>query len=274
MIIESEIIKVMSERFFKDISVYDYSYIRQTIQARITYLSLESASEYLDLLNSDPYEPVYLYSVLNNVYSEFFRNPLTFSLLEKLIFPRLFRKSNVISHSEIRVWSAGCSAGQEAYSIAILLEDYRIASRSSINFRIFATDKSEVELEAARKGVYNIRAIQNTRLSLINQYFSNSGEQFSVKSNIKAMVDFSVFDLLENDYMVPPPSIYGDFDLVICSNLLFYYKPEIQKKILSKVVDALADDGFLVSDEAELSIIKSFTRLKQFIPASAIFIKS
>jgi chemotaxis protein methyltransferase CheR len=268
-----EIVTVMSDKYFKDISVYDYSFIRQTINARVAYLSLKNTHDYLYLLDNDSSEAGYLSGILNNVYSEFFRNPLVFSVLEKLIFPRLFRKNTDKSHSEIRVWSAGCSAGQEAYSIAILLEDYRITTRNNINLRIFATDKSEIEIEAAKIGIYNSRTVQNTRLNLINQYFTPSGEQFSVRSNIKSLVDFSIFDLLKNDYLTPPSSIYGDFDIVICSNLLFYYKPEIQQKILSKLVGSLAFDGFLISDETEYSIIRSFTQLKQFAPPSAIFMK-
>jgi chemotaxis methyl-accepting protein methylase len=268
-----EIITVMSEKHFKDISVYDYSFIKQTIETRVACLSLKNTRDYLNQLDNDSSEAGYLYSTLNNVYSEFFRNPLVFSVLEKLVFPRLFRTNTDRSHSEIRVWSAGCSAGQEAYSIAILLEDYRNTTRNSLNLRIFATDKSEIEIAAAKTGIYNSRAVQNTKLNLINQYFTFSGEQFSVKNNIKALIDFSVFDLLKNDYMTPPSSIYGDFDIVICSNLLFYYKPEIQQKILSKLVGSLAFGGFLISDEAECSIIRSVTQLKQFALPSAIFMK-
>lgn len=268
------IIAVMSDKYQTDISMFDESFLEKTISSRISDFSLNTVADYLLYLEGNPPESVLLCDSLNNSYSEFFRNPLTFLMLEQNILPRIFNDKSDSQKGEVRIWSAGCAAGQEPYSIAILAKENEEKCQNKTEIRIFATDKCEKELQTARKGIYHFRTIQNTRLGFVSKYFSNSGEFYSISSGIKDLVDFSVFDLIKEEAGSPPSSVYGDFDIVMCSNLLFYYKPEIQKIILARLLNSLVPGGFLITGEAEIAIVKSFRRFKQYDAPAAIFIKT
>jgi chemotaxis methyl-accepting protein methylase len=267
------IVRLMSEKYSLDISVYDESFLQKTVINRTNDLLCLTVTDYLQYLENTPSELLILADSLNNSYSEFFRNPLTFLLLEQSVLPRIFFEKENSQITEIRMWSAGCAAGQEAYSLAILADNFRNNHHPSVSLRIFATDRSEKDLKTARKGIYSSKSIQNSRLELVNKYFSNSGEFYSVIENIKRIIDFSIFDLLEKEVHSPPASIYGGFDIIMCSNLLFYYKPEIQSVILSKLAGSLSPGGFLVTGEAETDIIKSSKGFRQYGELKTIFVR-
>jgi chemotaxis protein methyltransferase CheR len=269
----NNIVSLMSEKYFSDISVYDESFLQKTVLTRANDVLCQNLTDYLHYLESTSSEPLILSDSLNNSYSEFFRNPLTFLMLEQSVLPSIFGKKENCPNAEIRIWSAGCAAGQEAYSIALLTDNFRNSHYPEVSLRIFATDKSEKELSTARKGIYNSKSLKNLRLELVSKYFSNSGEFYSVFENIKKIIDFSFFDLLDKDVHSPAASIYGGFDIIMCSNLLFYYKPEIQNVILSKLAASLVTGGFLITGEAEADIIKSIPQFRQFGEQSTIFMR-
>jgi chemotaxis methyl-accepting protein methylase len=263
----------MLDKYSSDISVYDESFLQKTVINRSDDVLCPNVTDYLHYLESTPTESLILSDSLNNSYSEFFRNPLTFLMIEQFLLPKIFSEKENSPNAEIRIWSAGCAAGQEAYSIAILSDNLRNNHHPGVSLRIFATDKSEKELKTASKGIYNSKSLQNSRLELVNKYFSNSGEFYSVFENIKKIIDFSFFDLLDKDVHSPPASIYGGFDIIMCSNLLFYYKPELQNVILSKLAGSLVTGGFLITGEAETDIIKSFMGFRQYGEQKTIFVR-
>jgi chemotaxis protein methyltransferase CheR len=265
---------LIKEKYSFDISIYDDSFLEKTICKRMKVSFCNTISDYMLLLNHNPSETSIMIDSLNNKYSEFFRNQLTFLMLERFILPKIISEKDSAHGDEIRIWSAGCAAGQEPYSIAILVDDYKNYHKEYVDFRIFATDKCGKNLQAARNGIYHCKAIQNTRFINVLKYFSNSGEFYSINESIRKMVDFSVFDLLEKQTVSPPASIYGGFDIVMCSNLLFYYKPEKQRIILSKLAGSLTRGGFPITGEAETEIVRSYRGFKQFIPPAAIFVKT
>jgi chemotaxis methyl-accepting protein methylase len=266
--------KLMSEKYSLDISMFDESFLNKTIHNRISFLSFNHNSEYIKYIEINDTESDILHNSLNNSFSEFFRNPLTFLILEQQILPQLIFSKINNGKGELRIWSAGCAAGQEPYSIAILALDYKNVNLKDFSIRVFATDKNEKELQTARKGIYHLRSVQTSRLNYVIKYFSNSGEYYSVIPEIKEIVEFSEFDLLADGSGSPPTSIYGDFDIVMCSNLLYYYKPEIQQRILTRLSGALVAGGFLITGEAEVTILKSLKGFKQYAPPAAIFVKS
>lgn len=267
------ITRLMSENYQIDISMFDDSFLSKTLEGRIGDLSLKSNIDYLNYIRENRAESEQLIDSLNNSFSEFFRNSLTFTIIEQMVLPKIFCTKEQSKSGEIRVWSAGCAAGQEPYSVAILAEDYREVNHQDVQIRIFGTDKIQKELSTAEKGIYHMRSLLNARLYHLNKYFSNSGEFYSINPGIKKIVDFSLFDLTGTDYHSPPSSVYGDFDIIMCSNLLFYYKPEIQKIILKHISDSLVQGGFLITGEAEVAIVKSFRGFRQFASPAAIFNK-
>jgi chemotaxis protein methyltransferase CheR len=272
-VLVEKIIAHMAEKYNFDISPYDESFLEKCINGRTNDLFIKEITDYSDFLYRNPAESSVLYETLNNSYSEFFRNPLTFIFLEQVILPQLFEFKTKTKQHNLRIWSAGCSAGQEPYSLAILVEDYKKVRSSEVSARIFATDKNEKILSVAKTGTYNHRFLQKTMLYFLDNYFSNSGDYYSINESVKKSVEFSVFDLLGDGSSVPPSSIYGDFDIVMCSNLLFYYKPDIQKIILLRLLNSMIEGGFLVTGEAEMGLIKSIRGFKQISQLVPVFIK-
>jgi chemotaxis methyl-accepting protein methylase len=256
-----------------DVSKYDTTFLNKSLQKRMAEAFCLSDDEYCKFLEENRKEGTRFVESLQISYSEFFRNPLTFAVLERIILPSLKLKKTSAKRKEIRIWSAACAAGQEAYSLAILLEEQKNYNSESFKFRIFATDQSEVLLSEARKGEFNAFALNNVNLKRIKECFDKNAKTFKIKPNLKENIDFSVFDLLNKDYICPPSSIFGDFDLVVCANLLFYYKPEYREIILEKVSNSMVNNGFLITGEAEREIFLN-AGFREVYPYSAIFQKN
>jgi chemotaxis methyl-accepting protein methylase len=260
-------------KYAKIISIYDDTFLEQSVKSRMNLSNCNNYRDYYILIKSSESESSAFLNSLNNSYSEFFRNPLTFALIEQYILPTIFRPKINTSFPELRIWSAGCSSGQEPYSLAILCEDIIQEMSGNITYRIFATDLSINGLFSAKLGNYDYNAIKNIRLRHLNNYFTLANDSYSITQEIKKNVDFSYYDLLDTGSSAPAASIYGDFDLVICCNLLFYYKPDIQHFILSKIKQSLKQGGYLIVSEAESAIVKANKEFKQFVSIAPVFVK-
>lgn len=257
-----------------DVSCYSESFLAQTIETRRQVTAGETLADYLDQLVENPAEAEEFVGSLRISYSKFFRNPLTFALLEQLILPSFVREAEKNGPGEIRVWSAGCAAGQEAYSIAILLDQMTGVSDKPLPHRIFGTDLSEASLSLARNGVYSAEAVENVRWRQLREYFVGQGSFMAIASKLRAQVDFSLYDLLDKDASVPPASIYGGFNLVFCCNVLLYYRLEKQRFILDRLWRSLAPGGFLVTDETERQIVESAGGFDNVAMPTALFQKN
>jgi chemotaxis methyl-accepting protein methylase len=254
-----------------DLSQYDDAFLKQAVERRCETKEIKDLQSYEIYIAGNETEAQNLAQSLIITHTEFFRNALTFAHLEQWIIPSLLDKKP--EHSELRVWSAGCSTGQEAYSIAMLLENASEKKHQTFRYRIIATDISEAALNLAKKGEYREEAIQNIRVRDINEFFERSGEQYLVNERLKRNVSFSQYDLLDPLSANPEESIFGNFDLIICSNVLYYYKNKSQGFILRKLVNALAGNGYLVTGEAERQNVLKYSGLRAVVPPSPIFQK-
>jgi chemotaxis protein methyltransferase CheR len=269
-----EIIKAVNILPDEDISVYSEAFLTKSIEKRMSLTSIKTAHDYAGLLLQNSGEAQKLADSLNITYSLFFRSQIVFSLLEHYILSSILNIKEKTGNPEIRIWSAGCSSGEEAYSIAILLDELNLARNSAISYRIFATDISQTMLDQAKKGIYRIEALSNVRQGHICNYFISNGESYEITPRLREHIDFSIYDLLEKQSVCPPPSIYGEFDIVFCSNLLFYYKPDIYKLILEKLAGCLVEGGYMITGEAERSIVEKTKTLRPAEFPFAIFKKS
>jgi chemotaxis protein methyltransferase CheR len=256
-----------------DVSRYDVSFLNKSLQKRMTETCCESEESYCHLLQLNNNERELFFASLHNSYTEFFRNPLTFSVIERIILPSLLLKRKSSKNKEIRIWSAACAAGQEAYSLAMLLEELKNGNDNEINYRIFATDQCEAQVDEARKGTYSDAELNNLNMKRAKQWFTKLADSYSVKPELKENIDFSVFDLFSEQLSAPPTSIFGDFDLVVCANLLFYYKSEFQKVIVEKTGNCLANNAYLVVGETERDILMR-QNYHEVFPQSGIFQKN
>jgi len=253
-----------------DISKYDDLFLQKSLEKRMVDTGCGSLAEYCEFLEHSPGESASLVDAIQICYSEFFRNQLTFAVLERIILPSIVLKKKKTRSKEIRIWSAACAGGQEAYSLAMLLEELRKGEPDPFTYRIFATDQSEFQVIEAKKGHYTAAALNNVSLRRTAEWFNRKGDVYSVKPELKKHIDFSVFDLFNTELCCPPECIFGDFDLIFCANFLFYYKNEFQKRVLKKARSSLACDGYLVTGEAERDILMK-RNFHEVYSQSAIF---
>jgi len=270
--INNKIAKILTNNYGIDVLNYDAVFLNKSIHKRLIETQCSSEADYYKLLENNAFEADRFIHSLQISYSEFFRNSLTFSVLEKIILPSIVMKKIKSNRNEIRIWSAACAAGQETYSIAILLKEILNSVSEKINLRIFATDQSESQINEAKEGVFSDSALNCLNLRRTKQWFEKKGDNYIVKQELKDNIDFSVFDLFSEQYSCPPPSIFGDFDLVICANLLFYFKPEFRKKIITKTGNCLSTNGYYVTGETEREILIN-ADFEEVYPQSSIFQK-
>jgi len=253
-----------------DFSKYDLAFFEKSLKQRYEQINCSSEEEYFEVLEKNSSERKKLSESLNINYSEFFRNPLTFAVLEHIVLPEIVRQKIGTKQKEIRIWSAACASGQEAYSLAILLEEMKSYCSEKFTYRIFATDQSELQIHSAQEGKYSASALNNLNFKRVGQWFTKQGEAYTVKRDLKEHIDFLDFDLFDDKLRCPAESIFGDFDIIICANLLFYYKKEFQEVILDKIKNSLAFGGYLITGETEREIVKK-NNFSEVFPQSAIF---
>lgn len=268
----AEITALLLQSHEVDISIYEEAFLKRTMNKRLFVTKCIDYSDYFKYLKTHKSEIDLFLNSLHNGFSEFFRNPLTFSIIEQIILPSVLEKKKNTNEKELRIWSAACAAGQETYSISIVFDEMMETCSSKLKCRIFATDHNQAELSNAMKGTYQTASINKVTFKRINKYFTQQGENFTIIPKIKEYIDFSVFDLLTKHGESPPASIYGNFDLIFCSNVLFYYKPEYRFRILEKLSKNLSPGGYLITGEAEREIVKSFNFREVFLN-SAVFQK-
>lgn len=252
-----------------DISSYDDSFLKKILQNRISASVCSTMEDYFSLLKHSNTEEKRLIASLQNNYSEFFRNALTFAVLERIVFPTLVQQKN---KKEVRIWSAACAQGQEDYSMAMLLEELRSCGSKTFKYRIFATDKYKDQINKAQEGTYPISALNNISFKRAEKWFTQRGDVFFIKPELKANIDFSVFDLLDKTCISPSVGIFGDFDIIFCANLLFYFNSESQKQIINKISKSVSDDGYIITGEAERDIFLKLN-FKEVYVQSGIFKK-
>lgn len=179
----------------------------------------------------------------------FFRDASQFRLLRDHIVPTLMaeRSAQPGAPKQIRIWSAGCSSGEEAYSIAITLEElgvYRACPDWSID--IIGTDLNTRAIEKARRGVYTTRAVRNVEGRLLNDYFVRDGKTFALTESIKKRVKFEFGNLTQT----PMPST-GPQDIVFCKNVAIYFRADVSKKLIDGLRETLSPGGYLLLGHAE-----------------------
>ncbi len=269
---------LLSQFYGIDINGYEEAFFKKCVQNRMSKTLSNSFKVYCDLLKINKKESETLAISLNNTFSEFFRNTLTFAYLEQIVFPSLIEKKRKEKQKEIRIWSAACASGQEPYSLAILIDELIRIHHPDLSCRIFATDINRSELTVAKKGIYLINSMGKVSINRLNTYFTRINhednydhyESYTISSDLKQYIDFSVFDLTSEAGICPQASIYGNFDLIFCSNVLFYYNPEYRKRILAKIGNCLNPNAWLITGEAERGIVKENNYREEFF-SSGIF---
>ena len=262
---------LLQENCKSDISKYNNDFVYRVIQERCNAIGMVSISEYALYLPCDRREAEILYEHLNINYTDFFRDALLFAQLQDLVLPELI--AGKAKESELRIWSAGCSSGQEPYSVAMIIEEYFKANNSTPHYRIIATDRSERQLDIAIKGRYSEESIRNIKVKFVDEYFLKNGNTYQINHSLSKNIDFTFYDLMERGSLFPRESIYGNFDLVMCCNVLFYYQKKYQEFLIKKLIRSVKNGGYLIVGNAEKHLAKKYGSLKATCESSCIFQK-
>jgi len=235
-----------------DLSGYRRNMLERRLAARMLHLQLSDPEAYLERLGTDVAECDRLIDTIMINVSSFFRTPIVFEILAQSILPSILDAKRGRGSKEIRVWSAGCAAGEEAYSTAILVHQaLKGEDRGEWRVNLFATDIDSESLEKAATAVFPREHLVNTKLGVLDAYFIPRGSDYEVRPFIREMVHFSRSDLTSPKTTAPTESIYGAFDLVLCRNLLIYFSRELQGLVFDKLYRSLAERGYLILGEAE-----------------------
>ncbi len=234
-----------------DLAGYRRPMLERRLAARMRKLGLSDPAAYLLRLETHPSECGRLIDAVGINVSSFFRNPLVFEIIKERLLPEILERKRRKPSNEIRIWSAGCAGGEEAYSLAILLHMAIKGKVADWVPRIFATDMDGDALGLARAAVYPHASFESTKLGILDEYFMPKGTGFEVRPFIKKMVRFSRHDLTSPKTRTPPDSVFGAFDLILCRNVLIYFSRPTQARVLGNLCKSAAKGGYLVLGESE-----------------------
>jgi two-component system CheB/CheR fusion protein len=222
-------------------------YKTPTIVRRLSRLmataGCETLKDYLRYLTGHPEGYQRLISTFLIKVTEFFRDPALFAHLRDTILPDLIAHARA-NRSELRLWSAGCATGEEAYSLAIAFAEILGDEVDTLPIRIFATDLDADAIAFARRGIYPSSALSEMSPSLVAKYFARVDDAFQIKKSIRNLTVFGEYDLAQR---APFPRI----DLVLCRNVLIYFTKELQQRTLQLFAFSLRGGGYLVLGKSE-----------------------
>ena len=225
-----------------DFSAYKPASLMRRVQVRLQATGVPGFAAYQDFLQVDPSEFTRLFNTILINVTSFFRDPPSWTYLAEQVLPGLVERSS--PEAPIRVWSAGCASGEEAYSIAMLLAEALGFDRFRERVKIYATDVDEDALNQARQAVYASRSIEEVSPELRRTYFEQVDDRFVFNKELRRSVIFGRHDLIQD-------APISRVDLLICRNCLMYFHSEAQRRILSRFHFALTRNGVLFLGKAE-----------------------
>jgi two-component system CheB/CheR fusion protein len=226
-----------------DFTGYKRSSLIRRVQKRMQSIGVESYSDYMDVLQVRPEEFAQLFNTILINVTAFFRDMPVWEYLAKEVLPLIV--ANKQPTDTIRVWVAGCSSGEEAYTVAIMMVEAIGLQRFREYVKIYATDVDEEALNLARTACYNSKAVQSISPDLLKKYFEPVNDHYVFDKELRRAVIFGRHDLVQD-------APISRIDLLICRNTLMYFNADAQSRILSKFNFALNHDGFLFLGKSEM----------------------
>jgi two-component system CheB/CheR fusion protein len=238
-----------------DFSTYKRPTIQRRLMRRMVAVGSTSLAEYRRYVEQHPEELQRLVTSFLIKVTRFFRDPDVFDSLRDHILPSLIREAR--ERGELRLWSAGCATGEEAYTLAMLVTDLIGDSVDPLPVRIFATDIATDAVEFARQGVYPASAVADLPADVLGRHFVHRDGVYEIRKQVRSLTVFGEHDLSQR---APFPRI----DLVLCRNVLIYFAPELQRRSLQLFAFSLRHNGYLVLGQAEtVSPLPEFFTLEQ-----------
>lgn len=239
---QAKIFQLIRDRYNVNFNNYKFNTIERRLEKRMQTIKVESVKDYVDYLMKNPQELSTLYYEFLIGVTTFFRDHEAFQLLNNKVIPQILQ--NRKDEENIRIWVPGCASGEEAYSIAILLDEYIRLKGKKIDYKIFATDIDDEILNKAATGVFYEESLKNVKSGHLKKYFIKENGHYKIAAHIRKNIVFA-----RHDVLVDPP--FTKLDLVSCRNLLIYFGDSAQKTVLSSFYFSLNQDGFLFLGPSE-----------------------
>ncbi len=249
-----KILSLIRIRNGADFTYYKQTTIRRRILRRIAILKHEKIADYFLYLQQNKIEQSILFHDLLIPVTGFFRDPKTFEHVHNTVFHELIKNKSTVN--PLRIWIAGCSTGEEAYSMGISLYEYLSDKISTIKIQIFATDISDQAIAKARSGIYGKRQLEGISEIRLQQFFTKINGSYQINKIIRDMCVFATHNFLKD-----PP--FAKIDLVSCRNVLIYMEPFLQKKAFTTFHYALNEKSYLLLGKSETTNNSS----ELFLPA-------
>jgi two-component system CheB/CheR fusion protein len=239
--------------YLKEARAFDFSGYKRTslirrVERRMAQVGLADYLDYLDYLQVHPDEFTALFNTILINVTGFFRDPEAWDFLRTEALPALLADRR--PDAPIRVWSAGCASGEEAYTLAITLAEILGADQFRDRVKIYATDVDDDALTQARQGTYGERAVAGVPEDILAQYFERSNGRYVFRKDLRRSVIFGRNDLVQD-------APISRIDLLVCRNTLMYFNAETQARILGRFHFALAEHGLLFLGKAEMLLSHS-----------------
>ena len=260
--------KMLTERYGIKMSIEKKIMFQSRLQKRLRELNMISFDEYaIRLLDSNvgTEEFSVMADFISTNKTEFFRESAHFDFLTDIILPQFQIQMPNYGISQMNIWSAGCSSGQEAYSVAITIEEFIRTSGCNLSYFITATDISTRMLKAAKEAIYPMAQVDEISMELKRKYFlkskSSNDQKVRLVKEIRNKVRFGYLNLMDDLY-----ELKDDFNVVFLRNTLIYFEQAVQIEILTKVLDRLVDGGFLFIGHSE-SLINMNLPIRSIAPS-------
>ncbi|MGC2524388.1 MAG: chemotaxis protein CheB [Stellaceae bacterium] len=238
----AEIVNLVRTKTSHDFTLYKPGTLSRRIERRVALAGVDDSDRYLDMLRENPAEIELLAKDLLINVTSFFRDPKAFEFLAEEVIPDLVGRHSV--DRPLRIWIAGCSTGEETYSLAMLLLEEVAAAKRSIKLQVFASDVDEDAVAIAREGRYPESIAADVSPLRLTRFFTREEHGYRVVPELRAVVVFTAQDVLAD-----PP--FSRLDLISCRNLLIYLRPEAQQKVLLLFHFALGEGGILMLGGSE-----------------------
>jgi two-component system, chemotaxis family, CheB/CheR fusion protein len=225
-----------------DFALYKEGTLLRQIQRRMASASIKDMDRYLTAIRQDPDEINRLARGLLINVTRFFRDPAAFDVIAETILPELIARQPL--EVPLRVWDAGCSTGEETYSIAMLFLEAIDASKRNVRLQLFASDVADDALTMARNGLYPESINKDVSAARLERFFLKEGHSYRVTRELRETVVFTTQDLLGD-------APFSRLDFISCRNVLIYLRPEVQERVISLFHFALREDGTLFLGGAE-----------------------
>ncbi len=240
--LESLLVFIRDARGF-DFTGYKRSSLTRRIRKRMHEAGVAEYTDYRDRLESDAAEFGHLFNTILINVTSFFRDAEAWSYLQREIMPELL--ATLDPAEEIRIWSAGCASGEEAYSLAIVFAEALGVEECARRVKIYGTDVDEDALHEARVGIYSARALEPLPAELRDNYFEQNGAQFAFQPDLRRRVIFGRHDITRD-------APISRLDLLACRNTLMYFNVETQSQVIDRFHFALKENAYLFLGKAEM----------------------